>query len=159
MTDVSVWLRRPTQDEFDEWLPRSEDEYARYIEESGAMPAAQARDKARSDFARRFGAGLDTPGQLVFRLMAGDRAAGWLWLEVPATGGDPLMAWLNDIELDPEFRGRGYGRQAMALAEREVRERGMTSLGLNVHGQNTVARALYSALGYEVMSQQMRKIL
>lgn len=50
MTDAGVWLRQPAQDEFDdEWLPRSKDEYARYIEESGAMPAALARDKvARS---------------------------------------------------------------------------------------------------------------
>ena len=159
MTDASVRLRRPTRDEFDEWLPRSEDEYARYIAESGAMPAAQARDKARSDIARRFSAGPDTPGQLVFRLMAGDEPVGWLWLEVPGAGGDPLMAWVNNVELDPEFRGRGYGRQAMALAEREARERGMTSLGLNVHGQNTVARSLYDSLGYEVMSQQMRKVL
>jgi ribosomal protein S18 acetylase RimI-like enzyme len=33
----------------------------------------------------------------------------------------------------------------------------MTSLGLNVHGHNTVARSLYHSLGYEVMTQQMRK--
>jgi ribosomal protein S18 acetylase RimI-like enzyme len=35
----------------------------------------------------------------------------------------------------------------------------MTSLGLNVHGQNTAARSLYDSLGYQVMTQQMRKPL
>ena len=33
----------------------------------------------------------------------------------------------------------------------------MTSLGLNVHGQNMVARSLYESLGYEVTAMQMRK--
>ena len=55
------------------------------------------------------------------------------------------------------FRGRGYGRDAMRLAEAEARSRGMTSLGLNVHGQNTIARDLYESLGYEITALQMKK--
>ena len=90
----------------------------------------------RAELARR----LRHPGQLVFRIMAGDEAAGWLWLAVPGPDPDRLMAWVYNIEVDPAFRGRGYGRAAMILAEGEARSRGMTSLGLNVHGHNTVAR-------------------
>ncbi len=47
----------------------------------------------------------------------------------------------------------------MLLAEAEARSHGMTSLGLNVHGQNKVARSLYDSLGYDVMSLQMKKPL
>jgi hypothetical protein len=47
----------------------------------------------------------------------------------------------------------------MRLAEDEARVRGMTSLGLNVHGQNMVARSLYDSLGYEVTAMQMKKPL
>lgn len=47
----------------------------------------------------------------------------------------------------------------MLLAEQEAAARGMTSLGLNVHGQNTVARSLYDSLGYQVTAQQMKKVL
>jgi ribosomal protein S18 acetylase RimI-like enzyme len=35
----------------------------------------------------------------------------------------------------------------------------MTSVGLNVHGPNAVARALYDSLGYQVTAQQMKKAL
>jgi hypothetical protein len=49
--------------------------------------------------------------------------------------------------------------KAMLLAEGEARSHGMTSLGLNVHGQNKVARSLYDSLGYDVMAQQMKKPL
>jgi ribosomal protein S18 acetylase RimI-like enzyme len=94
---------------------------------------------------------------VVFRLVAGEELVGWLWLAVPQGDGNPSMAWVNDVEIDAAFRGRGYGRRAMLLAEQEARARGMTSIGLNVHGHNTVARALYDSLGYEVMTQQMSK--
>jgi GNAT superfamily N-acetyltransferase len=159
MTDVDLRLRPPTQDEFEEWLPRTEAGYARRIAESGSMSAAQAAEKARFDTTRRFPSGPDSPGQVIFRLMAGEQPVGWLWLNVPVISGDPLMAWVNDIEVDAEYRGRGYGKAAMLLAEDEARARGMTSLGLNVHGHNTVARSLYDGLGYDVMTQQMRKPL
>jgi ribosomal protein S18 acetylase RimI-like enzyme len=159
MTDAELRLRPPTQDEFDQWLPHTEAEYARMITESGSMTAVDAAEKARIDTARRFTSGLDSPGQVLFRLLAGDQPVGWLWLNVPTIGGDALMGWVNNIEVDAEHRGRGYGKAAMLLAEREARARGMTSLGLNVHGHNTVARSLYDSLGYEVMTQQMRKPL
>jgi ribosomal protein S18 acetylase RimI-like enzyme len=159
MTDAELRLRPPTDDEFEQWLPRTEAAYARQIAESGAMSAAAAAEKARLDTARRFSDGLGSPGQVLFRLVAEDEPVGWLWLNVPTTYGDPLMAWVNYVEVDPAYRGRGYGKAAMLLAEREARARGMTSLGLNVHGKNTVARSLYDSLGYELTTQQMRKPL
>jgi ribosomal protein S18 acetylase RimI-like enzyme len=148
-----------TRAEWDEWMPRQMAGYAEYIAASGEMSDADARQKARDDTARTFYAGYGTPGQLVFRLMAGDEAAGWLWLAVPGPDRDRLMAWVYNVEVDPAFRGRGFGRAAMILAEGEARSRGMTSLGLNVHGQNTVARSLYDSLGYGVMALQMKKPL
>jgi|GEM_PF-4410039 ribosomal protein S18 acetylase RimI-like enzyme len=33
----------------------------------------------------------------------------------------------------------------------------MTSIGLNVHGSNAAARNLYTSLGYQVTTQQMKK--
>lgn len=151
-------LRPATQAEFDDWLPLQEAGYAELIIESGAMPPEGAREKARRDTERMFSAGLATPGQLVFRLIAGHNPVGWLWLAVPGPD-DPAMAWVYNVQVDEACRGRGYGRQAMLLAEREARARGMTSIGLNVHGKNSVAISLYDSLGYEVTAQQMKKPL
>ena len=39
MTTAELWLRPPTEDEFEQWLPRHEAAYAQEIAESGAMPA------------------------------------------------------------------------------------------------------------------------
>jgi GNAT superfamily N-acetyltransferase len=159
MTEAELTLRPMTRAEFDEWLPRQVAGYAAMITASGAMPAPAALDKAQRDTARYFGDGAATPGQLVFRIMAGEVGVGWLWLGVPGPDPDPLMAWVFEIEIEAPFRGRGYGRAAMERAEAEARARGMTSLGLNVHGQNVVARSLYESLGYEVTAMQMKKLV
>ena len=156
MTEVELWLRPATQDEFDEWLPRQEAGYAEQIIASGSMPPEAAREKAHRDTQRGFSAGLATPGQLVFRVLAEEKPVAWLWLAVPGPD-DPLMAWVYDVEVDEAYRGRGYGRQTMLLAEQEARARGMTSIGLNVHGKNIPALSLYDSLGYEVTTQQMKK--
>jgi ribosomal protein S18 acetylase RimI-like enzyme len=159
VTDAELMLRRMTRAEFTEWLPHNIAGYAEHIAASGALPEAAAREKAERDTARLFSAGFDTPGQYLFRVLAGDVAVGWLWLGVPGPDPDPLMAWVYQIEIAAEHRGRGYGRTAMLLAEDEARARGMASLGLNVHGQNTIARSLYTALGYQPMSLQLKKAL
>jgi ribosomal protein S18 acetylase RimI-like enzyme len=145
-----------TRDEFEEWLPRQLADYAGQIAASGAMPESEAWAKARQDTARVFTAGFETPGQLLFRVLAADQPVGWLWLGVPGPD-DKEMAWVYNIEIDESCRGRGYGRAAMLLAEAQANSHGMTSLGLNVHGQNTVARGLYESLGYEVTALQMKK--
>jgi ribosomal protein S18 acetylase RimI-like enzyme len=159
MSEAKLTLRPVTRAEFEEWLPRQMAGYAALIAASGAMPARAAREKAERDTVRYFTSGAATPGQLVFRILAGEVGVGWLWLGVPGPDPDPLMAWVFEIEIEAPFRGRGYGRAAMRLAEDEARARGMTSLGLNVHGQNMVARSLYDSLGYEVTAMQMKKTL
>ena len=159
MSQAELTLRPMTPAEIDEWLPRQVAGYAALIAASGAMPTRAAREKAERDTAWYFGTGATASGQLAFRIMAGKVGVGWLWLGVPGPGPDPLMAWIFEIEIEAPFRGCGYGRAAMRLAEDEARVRGMTSLGLNVHGQNVIARSLYESLGYEVTALQMKKLV
>jgi ribosomal protein S18 acetylase RimI-like enzyme len=157
MGEAEVSLRPMTRAEFEEWLPRQVAGYAALIAASGAMPALAARQKAEQSTARYFGGRRPAPGQFLFRIVVGEAGVGWLWLGVPGPDPDPLMAWVFEIEIEPPFRGRGYGRAAMKRAEDEARARGMTSIGLNVHGQNTAARSLYESLGYGITAMQMKK--
>ena len=157
MGEAGVSLRPMTRAEFEEWLPRQVAGYAALIAASGAMPARAARQKAEQSTARYFGGTTPAPGQFLFRIMVGEAAVGWLWLGVPGPDSDPLMAWVFEIEIEPQFRGRGYGRAAMMRAEDEARAHGMTSIGLNVHGQNMAARSLYESLGYDITAMQMKK--
>jgi ribosomal protein S18 acetylase RimI-like enzyme len=159
MVSAELRLRSATADEIDAWVSRVAADYAADIATSGSLPIEEARQKAEDELRAQLADGPARASQLFFRLTADERPVGWLWLAIPFPGGDPAMAWLNYVQVDEEFRGRGYGRQAMLLAEQQASARGMTSVGLNVLGNNAVARSLYDSLGYQVSAQQMKKIL
>ena len=156
---MPLTLRPATGPEYEAWASRAVAGYAAEIAASGELSPEAAMAKARRDHERALPDGLGTAGQLLWRLVANGQPVGWLWLAIPGQQGDPDMAWVNVVEVDEAFRGRGYGREAMLLAEAEARARGMRSVGLNVHGSNTVARSLYEGLGYQVTAQQMKKPL
>ena len=130
-----------------------------YIDERVAAgdSLAEAEANAKASNERLFPGGLPAPGQLVGRLVSSGQVIGYLWIG-PA-GTDPERWWVWDVKVDDRYRGQGYGRQAMLLAESLARENGALTLGLNVFGHNQIARALYSSLGYEESAVHMRKNL
>ena len=152
-------LRRPTADEFAAWSVIALEEYIDEIAASGGMSRAAAEAKARREDAEVLPDGLDTPRQLIFRIEADGQPVGWLWLALDKPVPEAGVGFIYDISVDQPFRGRGYGRAAMRLAEEEAQRHGLRALALNVFGHNTVARALYASLGYRETSVQMRKEL
>jgi ribosomal protein S18 acetylase RimI-like enzyme len=143
--------------ELSSWLDRLG---AEYLEERVAAGDERERaqrgvERDRADF---FPGGLPAPGQLAFRLIEDGQAVGSLWIGTMPTR-PPQHWWVWSIEIEEGFRGRGYGRAAMELAEAQARRGGASRLGLNVFGRNSVARALYESLGYETVELQMSKEL
>jgi len=68
-------------------------------------------------------------------------------------------AWIYDISIDEEHRGKGYGRALLNGLEQVAREHGLESIGLNVFAGNDYARRLYERAGYEPTSIHMSKRL
>jgi diamine N-acetyltransferase len=57
-------------------------------------------------------------------------------------------AFVDEFYLREEYRGRGWGRKAMAFLEQAAREFGVRALHLEVVEENTSALQLYSKLGF-----------
>ena len=156
---MAVTLRRPDPAEYEEWSRRALEGYIDDIAASGAMTRALAEEKGRSDHARALPDGLNTPGQLIFRVEVDGQPAGWLWLALQDPRAEAGVGFIYSVEIDEAFRGLGHGRAAMELAESEARRNGLHALSLNVFGQNAIARGLYGRLGYRETAVQMRKDL
>jgi len=145
-------------DEFDAWRDVEIDEYARDIAENGDTSPEAARRKAETDLPEILPQGLDTPKHWMLVLEADGEHVGRLWLAEREIDGRRAI-FIFDIHVDRAFRGRGYGKAAMRLAEEHARNRGIQRIELNVFGRNTIARSLYQSLGYVERSVRMGKDL
>jgi ribosomal protein S18 acetylase RimI-like enzyme len=139
-----------------EWLVEVRTSYVSERIRSGDSPDEAEANAARS-LEQLVPGGTPAPGQLMGRVRLGDETIGRLW--VGPAGPDPQRWWVWDVAIDEGQRGRGLGRQVMLLAEELARSQGATTIGLNVMGQNQIARGLYASLGYVEQAVQMRKSL
>lgn len=156
MTELQ--MRPMTAAEFAAYRARAIRDYAAEHIRAGNWSPNQAEELAAKETDDLLPDGVDTSGML---LLAAETASagliGIVWVELrhrQTTG-----AWIYDIEIVPEQRGRGYGRSLLRAAEREVEKQGVKSIALNVFSGNAVARNLYESSGYEITSLFMRKKL
>jgi ribosomal protein S18 acetylase RimI-like enzyme len=88
-----------------------------------------------------------------------DEPVGRAWVGLDHPRGTADTAFVYDIEIRTELRGRGLGRELLAALERAVAEAGVGAIELNVFGNNETAIGMYSSAGYGVTSQHMRKVI
>jgi GNAT superfamily N-acetyltransferase len=148
-----VSLRPYAEADLDAMWSDHRDRYAGDLAANGGLSTDEARAKAAKD--TDWLRGLEP---LLFEIEHEGSRVGRvvLWLDAFE---QPGSAWLFEIVLDESVRGRGYGREALRLAEDEARSRGMTRIALNVFGGNVVARSLYASEGYTESSVHMGKSL
>jgi ribosomal protein S18 acetylase RimI-like enzyme len=150
-------LRPLTSQEIAEYAGHLRTKYAAELREHLFLDEAAANARADRTANDMFPDGSAAPGHWLFVVEDGEGTrVGVLWLGDPVDG-DPDTLWVYDIEIDPDHRGRGLGRDTMLLAEAEARRLGRNRIKLNVFARNAVARALYLSLGFEEMSVQMSK--
>jgi mycothiol synthase len=65
--------------------------------------------------------------------------------------GSP-RAWISNVTVDPDFRGRGIARGMLAAGIAHLRSRGATSVSLGVDADNPAPFRLYTSVGFEVAS-------
>lgn len=65
-------------------------------------------------------------------------------------GHDGHRGTVYYVSVDPDCRGRGYGRQVMAAAEEWLKARGVWKLNLLIREDNAAVQGFYAALGYDV---------
>ncbi len=148
-----VSLRPYPPEELDAMWTEHRDRYAGDLVENGGYGEAAAQAKAERDTERLRGL-----RPLVLEIEHDGRRVGRVVLGLDAFDR-PGLAWLYEIVLDEDVRGRGLGREALRLAEAEARACGMERIELNVFGGNAVARSLYRSEGYAEISVSMGKAL
>ncbi|MEV7089149.1 GNAT family N-acetyltransferase [Streptomyces sp. NPDC093085] len=143
-------VSRPmTGAEFEEWRAHDILAYVRTWTDRG-VPADQARAKMEQSHRENLPQGLATPGTTFAVVLHEGTVVGHVWVAPrEVTPGRP-GAYVYDVAVVEEARGRGHGRALMTLAEQIADRDGHTLLGLHVFADNTPAVRLYDAVGYRV---------
>ncbi|MEV4507276.1 GNAT family N-acetyltransferase [Streptomyces klenkii] len=150
--------RRMTEAEYPGWRAESRAGYIQDWADRG-VPAAEARAKAEADEHTLLPGGVHTEGTVLRVLTHRGSAVGRLWAALRDTGPGGADAFVFDVGVTPEHRGRGHGRSLMLLAEAEMLTLGARVLGLNVFAGNVPALRLYESLGYAPTAYHLYKPL
>ena len=95
--------------------------------------------------------------------LLGDNSNGGCWIFSSETGAAGYMiigsafsvefggktAFIDELYITEEHRGKGLGRKALELAENYAKEKGYTFLRLEVELSNTTAQKIYRAGGFK----------
>lgn len=154
-----IELAPMTEAEFATYVAGAVRSYAQAHILAGDVVPEEALARAQTDYDELLPKGLASPKQHLFTLrhpLLGP--VGILWFELRE---HPLgrSAFLYDVEIREDYRGRGLGRDAMQAMEAHLRGLGAVRISLNVFGYNHAARRLYESLGYEITGMGMKKAL
>lgn len=72
--------------------------------------------------------------------------------------GGQNAAWLEDLFIKEEFRGKGIGKQAFSILDEMMREKGVISMFVNVIPRNVNALKFYIDCGFDHLNMiELRK--
>lgn len=152
-----VTLRPMTQAEYETHMAFLREDYAQERAKSGETPIEEERVQSNKQIDELLPDGLGTPNHYLWTVVdESGTGIGSLWVFLNPEKG---RAFIYDIALLEEHRGKGYGRQTLDAMEAALLPLGARRVALNVFGKNVVARHLYDAHGYYVVATSMQKDL
>ncbi len=147
-----------TQTVFDAFLMRSIRDYADDKVRSGNWRPDEALERSQKEHRALLPDGPGTRDHFIYSIYQPEtgRNLGILWVNIKMDAS-PLEAFIYNLVIEEEHRGRGYGRQALAALDEKLIAMGVASIGLHVFGFNTGAVELYKKAGFEITNILMSK--
>jgi ribosomal protein S18 acetylase RimI-like enzyme len=142
------------QKDFDPYLERDIREYAEEHVRNGSWKKEEALEQSRKEHQQLLPDGLQSKNQYLFSIMDDEKnkKLGVLWVNI-----ENNQAFIYDFRIDDEYRGKGYGKQALMALDQKLQSMSVQSVSLHVFGDNITAQELYKKMGFEITDIHMRK--
>jgi ribosomal protein S18 acetylase RimI-like enzyme len=147
-----ITLEPMQQEDFDRVIENEIKGYAAEHVRNGNWPEEGSLERARQEFDSLLPQGIHTPDQFLWSLMDEEQKVGFLWVQVKEG-----KAFIYDFLIHEEFRGKGYGKQALTAMDEKLRSMNVESVALHVFGDNITAQELYKRMGFEITNMHMQK--
>lgn len=155
---MSVLLKPMNEKELNEYLGHSLKKFALEQVKAGNWKEEEAEQNARAQFEQLFPEGLSTKEHILFSVHHEGEPIGILWVYIQDKNQEK-QAYIYDIELDEDQRGKGLGKATMLALEEYAKSENIKQIRLHVFAHNQRAIALYKKVGYEMTNHQMLKRL
>ena len=150
-----VKLEPLQQEDFERFLDREIQNYAADHVRNGNWPAEGAKERSRKEFEHHLPDGIHSKDQYLYSIVAEEgNKIGVLWVQVKDRKG-----FIFNFVIDEEFRGKGFGKQALSALDEKLKSMDVESVALHVFGDNLSAQELYKKMGFQITGIHMRKIL
>ena len=148
-----VKLETIQQEDFERFLEHEIGEYANDHVRNGNWSPEGALERSRKEFESLLPDGIHSKHQYVWSIMDEENnKIGVLWVQVK-----DQKAFIYDFIIEEAFRGKGFGKQALAAMDEKLKSMEVESVGLHVFGANIGAQELYKKMGFEITGIHMRK--
>ena len=142
-------LKPMNQDIYNGYIQNAIRQYAGEIAKSRNLELDKGLQIANKEFDSLLPDALKTKNQFLNVIVnEKNKDIGILWFSSESNHGEN-EAFLCDIEIHKEYRGKGYGRESMELLESKVKELNLEVICLHVFLHNEIACSLYNKIGYQ----------
>jgi len=150
-----VKLEPLQQEDFDRIIEGEIRDYAAEHVRNGNWPAEGALERSRKQFETLLPDGIHSKDQCLWSIVdEQDNRIGMLWIQVK-----DQKAFIYDFVIDENFRGKGFGKQALMTMDEKLKAMDVESVALHVFGDNIGAQELYKKMGFQITGIHMKKAL
>lgn len=143
------------QEDFERFLERGIRDYAEDHVRNGNWSPEGALERSKKEFERYLPDGIHSKDQYLYSIINDNgNKISVLWVQVKEH-----KAFIFDFVIDEAYRGKGYGKQALAAMDEKLKSMSVESVELHVFGDNITAQELYTKAGFQITGIHMNKKL
>ncbi|NMC46825.1 MAG: GNAT family N-acetyltransferase [Chloroflexi bacterium] len=145
--------------QYDQYIQHSLDTFRSELLKTENYTQEEAIESTGKQILDILPAGIATQGHYFFNIKDDkkDLKVGNMWVAYNKSDGGEWNVFIYDIEIDEEYRGQGYGRQAMQALEIDAKEKETSKIFLHVFAHNQIAFNLYQKVGFRVVKNYLDK--
>ncbi|WP_137169927.1 GNAT family N-acetyltransferase [Marinomonas sp. FW-1] len=153
-------LRKMRVEEYPAYCDYFIADYSQEIAQNYGHSIEIATDLAHQDLIRHFPNGLETNEHDLMCIEIDSanslKVIGYLWHSIKSSDAS---TFIYDFYIADEYRGNGYGKQAISQLEKLLVSADINQIKLRVAYQNQRALALYQEIGFTISGYNMSKKL
>ena len=150
---MPVTIRKMTDEEFAFFCQWSVEHHAKELMEERGVPWGKAVHDGKEEMAQMLPEGVYTQDNFLMTVTVGEENVGVIWTLHEVFEGRK-QSFLCDFAIWEAYRRKGYGQEALRLAEERAAEAGCEECVLFVADRNEAAKALYHKCGYRFLRQE-----